>query len=126
MKKMLAMVAVVAVVAVCSGWDEVKRSIYELSTHTLTAETATVTTLSATTIGGTAQATVLAGAAVGATALQGATVRPGGYEYDHDRHHGLHARLCGAGTPWRGRHRHEWCLGGQWINDELMGSGALI
>jgi hypothetical protein len=38
MKKMLAMVAVVAVVTVCAGWDQVKRSIYELQVQTLTVD----------------------------------------------------------------------------------------
>jgi hypothetical protein len=73
MKKMAAMVAVVALVVVCAGWDQVTRSIYELVVHELRADSAAVGALTVTTVGGTAQATVLAGAAAGATALQPAT-----------------------------------------------------
>jgi hypothetical protein len=70
MKKMLVVVGLVTAVSVVCGWDQVKRSIYELTAHTVIADVATVGALTATTIGGTAQATVLAGAAAGGTAYQ--------------------------------------------------------
>jgi hypothetical protein len=70
MKKMLMVVGLVAAVSVVCGWDQVKRSIYELTAHTVIADVATVGALTVTTIGGTAQATILAGSAAGATALQ--------------------------------------------------------
>lgn len=66
MKKVAGFLAVVAVLTVCAGWDQVKRSIYEIHTHTVVVD-------SAGTINGVAPATVLAGSASGATALQPAT-----------------------------------------------------
>jgi len=40
MKKMMMVVGLVAAVSVVCGWDQVKRSIYELQVHTLTVENA--------------------------------------------------------------------------------------
>jgi hypothetical protein len=64
MKKMLVVVGLVAAVSVVCGWDQVKRSIYELHTHTVTVDG---------TINGIAVATILSGVTDGSTALQPAT-----------------------------------------------------
>jgi hypothetical protein len=64
MKKMLVVVAGVALVTVCAGWDQVKRSIYEVHAHTVQVDG---------TINNVAVGTLLAGVSAGSTALQGAT-----------------------------------------------------